>query len=228
MRIFFHLLLLTAIAGAARNAVAHGIPLAVDADGGNQLFSSALVTFDAEEGTFAPTPTDSPVALTTTAGFYPVFQGGIPAGTVLTVNASGSPAHANALAYWDGTSVLVAPTDVTISRSSFNIVVQPDDEFVAGGTLAAYSGLEGGHSSVTLALPLDAPTGLYAVGFQLSAPGFETSETFWALANHGVDPAQFEAGVAAIAAAVPEPSGILLGCIGCGAIVVRRRWRKVR
>jgi hypothetical protein len=223
MRIVFRSCLFVLVACVAHSAAAHGIPMAVDVNPANQLFASELVNFNAEEGTFAPSPAASPVALTTVAGFYPVFGGNIPTGTVLTVNVTGSAAHPAALLYWDGANVLPSPKDVGISRSSFNITVQPGDELVAGGALSAYSGLEGGHSSVTLALPLDAPVGLYAVGFQVSSPGFETSETFWAIANNGVDPSQFDAGVAAITAAVPEPSAIALGLAGCAAIVALRR-----
>jgi hypothetical protein len=113
---------------------------------------------------------------------------------------------------------------MTISRSSFSALVQSEDELVVGGPLSAYNGLEGGHSSVTLALPLDAPVGLYAVGFQISSPGFESSETFWAIANNGVDSTQFDTGVAAITAAVPEPGAIVLCLIGCGALAARRRF----
>lgn len=114
-----------------------------------------------------------------------------------------------------------------MTRSSFSAVVHPEDTFVAGGPLSAYSGLEGGHSSVTLALPLDAPTGLYAVGFRVSSPGFEDSETFWAIANHGVDPADFDAGVSAIAASVPEPA--TLGLTTAGALSLAFwAWRRRR
>lgn len=222
MRIVFRSCLFMLFACVGRMAAAHGIPLTVEVNAANQLYSTELVTFDAEEGTFAPSPAAAPVALTTAAGFYPVFGGNIPAGTVLTVNASGSAAHPAALVYWDGANVLPSPHDVGISRSSFNITVQPGDDFVAGGALSAYSGLEGGHSAVTLSLPLDAPVGLYGVGFQVSSPGYETSETFWAIANNGADPSQFDAGVAAIAAAVPEPSAIALGLAGCVALVALR------
>ncbi len=227
MRIAFRSGLFVLVACLAQMAAAHGIPMAVDVNPANQLFATELVHFNAHEGIFAPSPAAAPVALSAVAGFYPVFGGNIPTGTVLTVNASGSTAHPAALLYWDGASVLPSPKDIVISRSSFNVVVQPDDEFVGGGALSPYSGLEGGHSAVTLALPLDAPVGLYGVGFQVSSPGYETSETFWAIANNGVDPSQFDAGVAAITAAVPEPSAIALGLAGCVALVALRRRERV-
>ncbi|MDZ4783670.1 MAG: hypothetical protein SGJ19_25765 [Planctomycetia bacterium] len=228
MRIAFCSCLFVLVACVVQTAAAHGIPMAVDVNPANQLFASELVHFNAPEGTFAPSPAAAPVALAAVAAFHPVFGGNIPAGTVLSVNAAGSAAHPSALAYWDGGDVLPSPKDIAISRSGFNIVVQSDDELVAGGALSAYSGLEGGHSSVTLALPLDAPVGLYAVGFQLSGPSYETSETFWAIANNGVDPSKFDAGVAAIAAAVPEPSAMALGLAGCVALVTLRRRVRVR
>ncbi len=214
----------------AGQAGAHGIPLAVAADDQGKLYSPSLVTFEFHDSALTPFPEGAPTLLRGTAGFYPVFGDGIPAGTVLTVDAAGSAKHPSALAFWDGANVVPSPVAFTISRSSFSIDVSPTDEFVAGGPLGAYNGEVGGHSSVTLALPLDAPTGLYAVGFQVSSPGFERSETFWAVANNGLAPEEVPAGLRALKSAVPEPSTWALGLLGIGALLtceIRRR-RKVR
>lgn len=212
-------------------AAAHGIPLAVAADDQGRLYAPSLVTFNFHEGALTPFPEGAPTLLRGTAGFYPVFDGGIPAGTVLTVDAAGSVQHPSALAFWDGTNVVPSPVAFTISRSSFSIDVSPTDAFVAGGPLGAYNGEVGGHSSVTLALPLDAPTGLYAVGFQVSSPGFERSETFWGVANNGLAAEDVPAGLRAIKSAVPEPSTWALGLLGFGALLItgvgRRKARLV-
>jgi len=211
---------------AVGQAGAHGIPLAVAADDQGKLYSPSLVTFEFHDSALTPFPEGSPTLLQGTAGFYPVFGDGIPAGTVLTVDAAGSAKHPRALAFWDGTNVVPSPVAFAISRSSFSIDVSPTDEFVAGGPLNAYNGEVGGHSSVTLALPLDAPTGLYAVGFQVSSPGFERSETFWAVANNGLNEDEASAGLRAISSAVPEPSTWALGLLGISALSMARARRR--
>jgi MYXO-CTERM domain-containing protein len=76
-------------------------------------------------------------------------------------------------------------------------------------------------------LPLDAPIGLYVIGFQLSGAGFGRSETFWGIANNGVSEEAAVRGIAAITSAVPEPSTVVLGAFGLlGLLAVRGVRRK--
>jgi hypothetical protein len=210
----------------ASNTSGHGIPLSVDATGQGQLFAPALLTYDPHESQILPFPADAPSILRGTAGFYPVFGGGIPAGTALVVDAAGSPQHAQAALFWNGGAVLPSPVTIGLTRTGVNFQVGPSDTFVAGGALSAYNGQPGGHSSLTLTLPLDAPIGLYALGFQVSAPGFERSQTFWGVANNGVSDDAAARGLAVIARAVPEPSGLALAGVGLVALVWGARLRR--
>lgn len=210
MRYYLSLVLVASALAVPGDVLAHGVPLSISIDGSGRLFSELGVTYDHHDSALAPFPSGAPTVMRGTIGFYPKF-GVVPAGTVLTVDATGSPAHPAALLFWGGGSVEPAPTNLSLTRSGISMDISPNDTFVAGGALPAYDGLEGGHSSFTASIPIDAPIGLYGVGFQVSSPGYETSETFWAILNNGVtDPAAIEQGLAAITAAVPEPSSLAL------------------
>jgi MYXO-CTERM domain-containing protein len=215
---------ITALVGQL--ASAHGVPMHVAVDANNVLYATDEVFYDTAEGQIVPFPSGSPVALRGTAAFHPVFGDGIPAGTVLNFDIAGSTKHPAAILYWNGGAVLPSPETINVSRTGVNVNVAPGDTFVAGGALGAYNGNPGGHSSVNLAIPLIAPTGLYAMGFQIDHANWDRSQTFWAVLNYGVPAENVPAGLEAIANAVPEPSSWILGMMGLGligAIAHRRR-----
>ncbi len=234
MRLFQALLMTTAlICGTAATAMGHGVPMYVQADAQNALSSTGLVFYDASQSKLSPSPAASPTILRGTAAFHPVYGDGIPAGTILNADISGSNVHPAALMYWDGTSVLPSPVTINLSRTGVNVNVSPTDTHVTGGALGAYDGSPTGHSSFTVALPLSAPVGLYAIGFEvIGGTGFEQytrSNAFWGVLNYGIPEANVPAGLAALTSAVPEPSSIALSAIGgvlCLGATLRRRFRK--
>ncbi len=102
----------------------------------------------------------------------------------MTIDSSGCSFHPTALLYWDGANDLPSRVDITLQRTAIKVTIHSTDTFVAVGTLTVFSGAQGGHSALNLILPLGAPSGLYALGFQATSPGspdFGRSETFWAL-----------------------------------------------
>jgi hypothetical protein len=205
----------------------HGIPLNISIDSSNQLYSQSLVTFDHLESELILTGTGVKGA----AGFYPKY-GVFPAGQALTVNASGSSSHAEALIYWDDSTETLglSPVSILLSRTGLSMTVNPTDTAVTGGTLPAYNGTLTGHAALNITLPTSAPTGLYAIGFKVSNPNFLESETFWAVGNYGVtDEDAVARGLAAIHTQVPEPSSVVLAgmaVVGGIALIGKRRQRR--
>ncbi len=199
----------------------HGIPSHISVDGSNRLFSASLVNYDHHESELLLTGTGVKGA----AGFYPE-PGVFPTGAALTVTASGSPQHPLALLYWDGTNVLDSPVDIQLTRTGVNATVLRTDESRAVGTLGAFNGLPGGHSALTLTLPLDAPAGLYGIGFKVVSPGFDQSETFWAIGNYGLSEEEAERGLAAIHTQVPEPGTAALALLAIGTLAAWRTRRR--
>jgi hypothetical protein len=217
---FCGLLLLFAVQGSAWG---HGIPMEVNADAQGKLFGLSLFTYTEDsDSRLSPFPVDVPQILRGNAGFHPVFGGNIPTGTGLNVDAAGSAQHPLALAFWNGGEVLPSPVSIGLTRTGINMQVLPTDTLVGGGALGAYNGQVGGHSSLTMALPLDAPIGLYTVGFQVSGAGFVRSDTFWGIANNGVSAEAAARGVAALSAVVPEPSTVALGALGLMGLLAAR------
>jgi len=216
-------LTILAVLSGAQLALAHGIPANISIDGTDTLYATQRVIYTDHDSVMNLTATD----VRGTVGFYPEF-GVFPTGESLSVDASGSTIHPIASFYWDGSDLLDSPVDYTLTRTGLTLTVEPEDTFVTGGALPAYNGTLGGHSTLSWRLPLDAPTGLYGVGFQVTAPGYNRSETFWAIGNYGVtDPAQVELGLAAIHAAVPEPSSFALGALSIG-LTAGWQWHRRR
>ncbi len=207
-------------------ALGHGIPLTTSSYDSNQLYGTSLVAYDPIESQLAATDTN----LKGAAGFYP-DPAKFPFGRQLTVDSTGSAFHPTALLFWDGANVLPSPVSITLQRTGINVTVSPTDTFLNIGTLPAFNGLPGGHSALNILLPLGSPVGLYALGFQVTSPGspdFGRSETFWGVANNGLtSPGDVQLGLAAIQAAVPEPSSIVLAVLGAAAIGLFR-WGRSR
>jgi len=212
--------------GSGDLAQGHGIPMDVNVDAQGKLYGLNLFTYTEHDSQITPFPVDVPLIMRGTAAFHPVFGGNIPTGTVLNVDAAGSATHPSALAFWNGGEVLPSPVTVGLTRTGVDMQVKPTDTLVVGGALGAYSGLEGGHSSLTVTLPLDAPIGLYVMGFQLSGAGFGRSETFWGIANNGVSEEAAARGVAAITSVVPEPGTAVLAALGLLSLLVVRGVRR--
>jgi hypothetical protein len=139
------------------------------------------------------------------------------------------------LMFWDPVAGFVdASVTATIVRSGTAFTVDKDSTFVAGGNLAAgggYNGTLGFHNAATVNLPLGAPAGLYAVGFQVRSTGstpYGTSNVFYAIGTNGLSEADFDRGVEAFAAiGVPEPSSVVLMVLGSLSLVTVG-WRKRR
>lgn len=209
------------ITSAAR---AHGVPTQAFVDGANRLYNPTLVTYTEHDSQVTVTDT----TIRGTIAFIPDL-GTFPAGRQLTVEASGSGQHTAALMYWDGANLLPSPTSVQLQRTGILQSISPTDAHVAIGTLPAYNGLPGGHSSLNMLLPLGSPSGLYAVGLRIESfgsPNFGKSETFWAVINNGLtEPDDIAAGVAAIQSAVPEPSSLALLALGAFPLAWLR-WRR--
>lgn len=202
------------------SAWAHGIPVDIGISGG-QLVSASTLVYSHHDSELILTGTGVKGAI----GVYPQF-GVFPTGEALTIDAAGSPLHPASLMYWDGASVGPSPVAALLTRTGISIPIGPTDTFVAGGTLPPYNGTLGGHSALTITLPTDAPTGLYAFGLRASNPTYGQAETVWAVGNYGlVDEAIVEAGLAAMHAQVPEPSALALA-IGGGLALACMAWRR--
>jgi len=205
----------------------HGIPLNISIDSTNQLYSLSRVSFDHHESELILTGTGVKGA----AGFYPQF-GVFPTGQALTFDVKGESPASVALMYWDdATETLgLSPVSILLSRTGISVTVNPTDTSVVGGTLPAYNGTLGGHSALNITLPTSSPTGLYAIGFQVSNPNYLRSETFWAVGNYGVtDEDAVARGLAAIHTQVPEPSSVVLAgmaVVGGIALIGKRRQRR--
>ncbi len=137
------------------------------------------------------------------------------------------------LLYWEPVGGFSdAPVTATIVRSGLGFDVDKDSVFVAGGNLAAgggYNGNIGFHNAVTVNLPLAAPAGLYAVGFEVRSTGttpYDTSNVFYAIGTNGLSEADFNRGIEAFEAiGVPEPSSVVLMVLGSLGLVALG-WRK--
>jgi len=215
---------------------AHGIPMYIGASADGKLFAQSTVTYDAAQSILKATPIASPVAVVGNAALHFLGGNGVGAGTAWTFDVSGSAAHPLALAYWDNATSTLGDSPVPIglarAASSLSLSIAPTDTFLTGVTFPAWNGVTlTGHTAMTITLPLSAPTGLYVIGFQVTSPGFSRSETFWGVANYGVPAEQVPAGLAAIAAAVPEPSSFALAGLAVvlgGVSLTRRKFSVMR
>lgn len=217
-------ILSVALAAVPVLAHAHGIPVQFEADASAKLKSTQKF-FWGEEATFAPFDATRQRFQAGIGVHDPTA--GIPDGTVLSINLTGDPSAVSkkydgrALLYWDGTKIAPTSQVLTITRSGTTVTVDGDDTFVAGPVIGAYTAATiNWHGTTNFFLPLDAPTGLYAIGMQGTAPGHGASDTFWLIANVGLTEEQYAAGVAAIAQTVPEPATLVMAGVGLALVCV--------
>ena len=138
------------------------------------------------------------------------------------------------LVYHDGSGFTSVPDGVGIRISD-----NPSGDWLVDGSLVGplsgpglidQADAEGEiHSHVEFALePADLGSdayGAYGILMELTTdePGIANSDPFYIIFNFGMEEEAFEGTVGDFAAAVPEPSGALLGLLSLGAFVAVRR-----
>lgn len=211
--------------------LAHGLPFNALSSGGS--LQTDQQAYWGGEATFAPFTSGGTTIQQWRGAFtVPSPAAGIADGTLLTFDVAGvnhtSPDYnGSALIYWDGTKVAPTSETLTIFRSPIKVLVTPSTTFLPGAVVGNYNASQlGWHGSALFQLPDTAAPGLYAVGLRFSSPDYSSSETFWAIGNLGLTPEQYDAGVAAILAAVPEPAsivGLSIGLIVLVGAAIRKR-----
>ncbi|MEP0847197.1 MAG: hypothetical protein HRF50_10320 [Phycisphaerae bacterium] len=195
---------------------------------------------------FAPVGGTLLVAPNAANGYY-VFEGGLGENPLLPPNVIDEPGFESALGafdpgdqvsfnvmanllYWDGAQFANAPMDheVEMQKAIFSTVVGADTGAQSGFVFgeADVDGDIHEHMDFILHGPgePDALTpGAYGLWLQLASPQYAPSNEFIILLNHGLSAAEYEAGVEAAAALVPEPSTIMLWCAACVPVLLRRR-----
>lgn len=233
MRTFISASIVLAASSLAGLAYGHGLPFNLYADSESNLHS-VHQAYWGDEATFEPFSTGSETLLRWRGAFtVPTPSSGIADGTVLSFNVTGIPTlntpqyHGQALLYWNGTDVVPTAETLTIIRGGTTILLDQNDTFLPGALIGNYNAATlGWHGTVSFFLPETAAPGLYAVGLQVTSPDYVTSETFWAIGNNGMTAEQYQQGVAAIMAVVPEPTSGVLALVGLGltiGAVCRRR-----
>ena len=186
------------------------------------------------EGEFPPSGTD--LQFTTEPGFASeISEGmGIGSGDQIVYNVLES------LLFWNGSSILeptagtqirignIPPTvpDTVVSGTSGP---QPGSFSPAANRVGAADGTGDFHSDLDWFLepnPGSPATGAYAVKLSLStsAAGIANSDDFFVVYNFGLGDTEFEEGVEAFAALVPEPSSMMI--VGVGILLSGLAWRK--
>ncbi len=218
---------------APATACAHGLHMELNVSSAGNFFTTSVAyygpvldpveqddsVFEAGSYTVNSVTTDS---LQYTAGFFAADPP-----NPIAIGSTWGFDLVGPLLFWDPVAGFTDPkigsTDVvaTIVRSGNAFTVDKNSTFVAGGDLATsggYNGNLGFHNSVTVNLPLDAPVGLYAIGFDVRSTGatsYGTSDVFYAIGTNGLSGDDFNRGIAAFQAiGVPEPGSVILAALG--------------
>lgn len=192
---------------------------------------------------FAPSGGALRVEANVANGHY-VFEGGFGDNPVLPPNeidepgfesqpgafSSGDLVGFNVLAsllYWDGTQFADVPAghQVEMQKAIFSTFVG-DDTGPQSGFIFGEADADGDiHEHLDFILhgpgePDALTIGAYGLWLALTSPQYDASNEFIVLLNYGLSADEFDAGVAAAAALVPEPSTAVLCCaaVFCGLL----------
>jgi len=139
------------------------------------------------------------------------------------------------LLYWNGTELVDANANLTVSFGPNNRTISGSDMSGLSGFVLGQALQDGGfHNDLTWTLPSAALDGLYGVVLRLSmesgspGPVISPSESFLLAFGKG-DITDVDGGLEAMAtvAAVPEPSSVVLMAAGAAGLAVRA-WRRRR
>ena len=163
---------------------AHGLPILITADAGQQLFTDQQTY---SSGAFALL---GGVVLTTDQPGYAVVDNkqGISFGTTLKLNVI------DQLLFWQNGQVKL-DTAQKLDVSNFDgatSTVDKDTVFIGGQVIDSYDGLPGWHVHLDYTMQSTAaPAGAYGLLLQLTASGYEKSERFLLVFNNGLSSGAF-------------------------------------
>ncbi|MBL9123698.1 MAG: PEP-CTERM sorting domain-containing protein [Planctomycetaceae bacterium] len=192
--------LIALLAGTARQAAAHGIPVIISADANQQIHTDSLVY---SNGVFQLL---GGVLLTTDLPGYSVVNSkqGISFGTTLRLNV------VDQLLWWQNGKVRLdsAQTLNLINPEGDSISVSKDTVFHGGFPIEFYDSTPGWHEHVdyTFASP-SAPVGAYGLLMQVTAAGYQKSANFLLVFNNGLAAGQLATAVSDLSKAEFQEPG---------------------
>jgi hypothetical protein len=136
----------------------------------------------------------------------------------------------NSLLYWDGAAFAPVPIghSMDISLLLVGSVTADGASAAQPGFIFAEADADGRlHQDLTFTLngpgaPDSLAIGAYGLWLEAFSPQYGASNDFIVLLNYGLGEEEFEAGVEAAAALVPEPGAGVLALLGVGALLRRR------
>ncbi len=134
------------------------------------------------------------------------------------------------LLFWDGAAFAAVPNDhhVEIHKAIFSRIVDESSGPQTGFVFGVADGLGEVHEHLDFVLhgpgePGGLTPGAYGLWMRLNSTSYDPSNEFIVLLNYGLGEEEFEAGVEAAGALVPEPTAAALLLIPAFAILARRR-----
>ena len=137
------------------------------------------------------------------------------------------------LFFWNGATMdFVDPGTTTITIDNTigpNTIIGSATGVIAPGGIIGQANSSGDfHSHVDYTLSSDADFGAYGLRVELETDrtGIENSDALWLVFNYGLPELEFEDSAVPAFAAVPEPSSIALGVLGCALLGLRTMFRR--